>query len=415
MSILQETINKLEWEVKDLTDMTKQLQALVSIVEDCKLKFQQIKRKEASIAEFEKEEGSEDVVEALQSEKERCWDLLSKNKSRIEELDTIGKVKERPLNSVSDSEKLITFLKGEHQVVSAKREACTILRTSMEQQLKLDIIAQQEKKPHDEFVTKYSGEWIHTIPLSKFQGESSECKRLFVPHPHALPCARFLEPLYAQPDLRITHCELLHSALHLNTFHAALEKRVKRLGRGSFSEKLECEPDEEERRRVLDELVYKSPYLASHSAQDAGVLVMGAFHGTTADRAKTIIEVGFANLASNDEGWFGNGIYFTPNPEYAAMYCKGNPNPCLIFCYVILANPYPVVFSDASSMENRRFLEKANYRNYGCHFVPVVRYGDSDFRPPDPAKTMDGPVYNELVIFQEADILPHTIIYLESV
>lgn len=52
-------------------------------------------------------------------------------------------------------------------------------------------------------------------------------------------------------------------------------------------------------------------------------------------------------------------------------------------CYVILANPYPVIYDDAVSSQKLSLYGKANHKHYGCHYVPVVRYGNSmDYRPP---------------------------------
>lgn len=54
--------------------------------------------------------------------------------------------------------------------------------------------------------------------------------------------------------------------------------------------------------------------------------------------------------------------------------------------YVVLSNPYPLIIDDASSKTNLKFLAKANYKHYGCHYVPVIPYGKEsetmDFRPP---------------------------------
>lgn len=53
-----------------------------------------------------------------------------------------------------------------------------------------------------------------------------------------------------------------------------------------------------------------------------------------------------------------------------------------MMCYVILANPYPFVVDDAPSTTQLLHYGKANYKNYGSHYVPVMQYGGMDFRPP---------------------------------
>jgi hypothetical protein len=83
--------------------------------------------------------------------------------------------------------------------------------------------------------------------------------------------------------------------------------------------------------------------LSSKFKHDHNVSIVGVWHGTTLDKAEVIVQTGFANLGTLDEGWFGKGIYFTSFPEYALKYCKQVDNICLIFCYVIVANPFPIV------------------------------------------------------------------------
>lgn len=46
------------------------------------------------------------------------------------------------------------------------------------------------------------------------------------------------------------------------------------------------------------------------------VKIVRGWHGTTMERAKSIMVSGFASLARLDDGWFGKGIYFTTFPEY---------------------------------------------------------------------------------------------------
>lgn len=79
-----------------------------------------------------------------------------------------------------------------------------------------------------------------------------------------------------------------------------------------------------------------------------------------------------------------SGIYFSTDPGYSVRY--GQDSICLIMCYVIALNPYPVIKDDALSSSQLIFAGKANYKNYGCHYVPVIPYGDEkttkDFRPP---------------------------------
>lgn len=40
----------------------------------------------------------------------------------------------------------------------------------------------------------------------------------------------------------------------------------------------------------------------------------------------------------------------------------------------------------SATKSNLRFLGKGNHSNYDCHYVPVVNYGDVDYRPPKSGK-----------------------------
>lgn len=119
------------------------------------------------------------------------------------------------------------------------------------------------------------------------------------------------------------------------------------------------------------------------------------------------------------------GIYFTTSPEYALRYCK--PSECLIYCYLILSNPFPVIHDDATSPapSKLRFLGKSNHKNYGCHYVPIHHYEGMDFRPPAKGNKLvlillvidifkgEQYKYDEIVIFQEQHILPKYIVHLQ--
>jgi len=73
-----------------------------------------------------------------------------------------------------------------------------------------------------------------------------------------------------------------------------------------------------------------------------------------------------------------------------------------------------VIFRDAPTANELVFKGKANYKNYGCHYVPVVNCKGADYRPPEPGKKSTEPLYDEIVIFQEAHILPFGLIHLKD-
>ena len=46
------------------------------------------------------------------------------------------------------------------------------------------------------------------------------------------------------------------------------------------------------------------------------------YHGCSADAARSIAEHGFVRSSQRDDGYFGRGIYATPNAEYACLYAS---------------------------------------------------------------------------------------------
>lgn len=68
--------------------------------------------------------------------------------------------------------------------------------------------------------------------------------------------------------------------------------------------------------------------------------------------------------------------------EYSIRYCK--KEVCLILAYIIVVNLYHIIY-DASTVNNLKFYGKGNYKNYGCHYAPVMCYGSensTDYHPP---------------------------------
>jgi len=171
-----------------------------------------------------------------------------------------------------------------------------------------------------------------------------------------------------------------------------------------FQPALQKESNSAERMKYLKE-IEKISKQVNHNRD---VKIIKCWHGTTIQKANKILDFGFANLATLDEGWFGKGIYFSSFPEYSLSYCKDKSDPCLILCYVILSNPYPIIYDDAPTKTTLFHLGKGNYRTYGSHYVPIVHYGGVDFRPP---RIGENHKFDEVVIFQESHILPKFLVH----
>jgi len=411
--VSSEQLTTKELEVKELADTIKRIKDLMPLLRDSKLKYQQIKKKDDSIADFAKEESiSTDVLKALREDKNKCVQIIAQNKKKIEEIDRTGLLKKRLIATAYDCEESLTFLEAQYKLYSEKYDTCSRELTQLNSQVKTAPIiissSSTSSSSTSDFNLQFSGEWIHKHPVEKFTSCDGFMK--YRVHPSEdTAISRYLTSL--APHASVDHIDLIFSSSTQRLFHGAIETLEKRMASGIFKPNFSIESLPAERQIVLDSL-YNLPSVTKHNRE--GVLVVGAFHGTTAPSAESILKMGFANLAMLDDGWFGNGIYFTSHPEYAYRYCKNKKDPCLIFCFLLLSNPYPVIFRDASSANDLAFKGKANYKNYGSHYVPVVHYKGVDYRPPDPGAAKTGPLYDEIVIFQETHILPFGIVHLKD-
>jgi len=138
------------------------------------------------------------------------------------------------------------------------------------------------------------------------------------------------------------------------------------------------------------------------------ITIVPGFHGTQESLVDEICETGFANLATTDPGFFGKGIYSTPQGEYAArVYGKG----ACILSFISVLNAFPVIFEDMPSL-----LGAGSYANCDVHFAPVVpkRPDQKDETVYEAIKITETPVYDELVVFQDSQIVPRFVIYYDK-
>lgn len=135
--------------------------------------------------------------------------------------------------------------------------------------------------------------------------------------------------------------------------------------------------------------------------------------GTSRETAWKIVKSGFATVATIDEGYFGKGIYFTSDVNYAKYYAElaaGKSRPrgkqCLILSVVIPGNIYPV--TEDHKGPDSLLSKPCKGVGYQSHFTNVHSTRDGNFgcvcNPPQPDN------YDELVVFQDAQALPLFII-----
>lgn len=136
------------------------------------------------------------------------------------------------------------------------------------------------------------------------------------------------------------------------------------------------------------------------------VPVIPAIHATTQASAWKIVENGFTTLSILDKGFYGCGMYFSTKADYLLPYLINKTSPALVVCAVCPGNIFPVVEhrSDASSL-----LGAPIRPGYQSHYVLTTSDGN-----PCRAPLMEGEYYDELVIGQEAQVVPLYIVELDA-
>jgi hypothetical protein len=213
------------------------------------------------------------------------------------------------------------------------------------------------------------------------------------------------------PNMDVDRIELVHNTDSYLMFLQQIKRTESRQTQPAFQPRLDAETNPAERKRVLNRL----QSLTQQVRHNRPSSIVRVWHGCHHTNVSKLVSDGFVALSTLDNGWFGKAMYFTSSAEYAAKYT--NSNGCLIMCYVVVLNPFPVITDDAPpgvNSTNFRFYGSCNYSNYQCHYIPVANSEANtglDFRPP--LSGVQDALYDELAVFQQADILPQVIVHLK--
>ena len=152
-------------------------------------------------------------------------------------------------------------------------------------------------------------------------------------------------------------------------------------------------------RRVFDELLRESG--------DASMIV---YHGCSASAARSIADHGFVRSSHRDKGFFGRGIYATPNAEYACMYATAGGTGAVVMCRACVPTAYFVTLADydgsIGAPEHCRLYGQA-LQNEEAHFALVSRATGCEVCDPSRAE------YCELCVSQVAALCPIAILMVE--
>jgi len=170
--------------------------------------------------------------------------------------------------------------------------------------------------------------------------------------------------------------------------------------------------------------------------------IMRLWHGCSSQACKAICAGGAKDLRRTDGGYFGSGIYLTPDCEYAANWYSAHYPPnkkgemTLLLCLVVVGLTYPIsratdyiyaeepkwwnickyhsAFPISAEMIEKNNMEALNNRNdkalkngFDSHFICVSE--NNGFQ----AVNVDGRKFSELVVKEETQVLPLGIVYFK--
>eukprot|EP00039_Didymoeca_costata_P014896 m.246017 g.246017 ORF g.246017 m.246017 type:complete len:1131 (+) comp16112_c0_seq1:109-3501(+) len=146
-----------------------------------------------------------------------------------------------------------------------------------------------------------------------------------------------------------------------------------------------------------------------------GYQVLTVYHGLAngdLGLAKQICSTGFGTFAQRNSGWFGSGVYFTPDLDYAVAFAKtakkAKTEPIVIVCNILVFQPYPLT----SIVVGCPVRAKSD-----CH-VAVVRHADDLTNtpttplPPDEWEDYEGgtKMSTEICMVDLQHVLPRAIL-----
>jgi len=243
--------------------------------------------------------------------------------------------------------------------------------------------------------TLFEIEGIKYIDILKLSPTCSEFKEVNENH---------LKLIKKIPNFEIKEAQWLLNGLQEQLFNNCIEIEKRRIEQNPFDNSLG-----DEQKMILSHF----DKLCKETIHSEKVSILKVWHGTSQQKAKSIMKLGFINAATLDEGWFGKGVYFTTNIDYAIKYSmissKSEDELCLLCSYVIISNPFPITEEMGLS-----FSGKGNYKHFQSHIVLVKSNTNNPNSMSYYPSSIDDHQYNEIVIFQESHILPRLQVVLKK-
>jgi serine/threonine protein kinase len=198
---------------------------------------------------------------------------------------------------------------------------------------------------------------------------------------------------------------------HLNaTIVECREKVIRPEERSLRDEQQRSLSDEQQRHfQLISELQCETDM--EKAGFDQGCRVVLAWHGSTVEAANSILATRMSTreFQTRDVGYFGHGLYFTPEAEYAAFYARADANDrkVLLLCALIVDRIYPVTEQDYDWSDGGiraavcRLQGRPLQQGYDTHLVPIRC--DRNYQVPAAGEAAD---FHEIVVKQDAQVLP---------
>ena len=216
--------------------------------------------------------------------------------------------------------------------------------------------------------------------------------------------------IYQKKQQQVFELNLLSMEIEANTFKPTWNKESRVLQRAKAIERW---------RQTLDVF---SPFDVmgsdgiKRSFQEVKILPL--WYGGSKSALETIVKPGFANFEKAGEesqnannGFLESGIYFTNSARYAADICSEGH---ILLAWVSMREPFPIV-GDHTQEDMKVLYAKEAYKDYNAHYVPITSINPSDPFEKNyyPTKEEETPRCDEIVVFQQSQILPCFWIELE--
>lgn len=123
------------------------------------------------------------------------------------------------------------------------------------------------------------------------------------------------------------------------------------------------------------------------------------FHGTDANTFDGLFQKHFqyhSGAKRADEGWYGQGIYFSSSPKEALNYAKSNQTISYLICGLVR-------LGKTLTVTDMRYKVTSMHSDYDIHYVPVRIDGN-------PVSEGESPAFEEFAIKRSEQIAPLCIV-----